>query len=205
MRFSTQIKPISYVKAHAAELLDRITEEREPIIITQNGEARAVLVDVRSYEETQETMALLQILAIGEQEIADGKTYPIADVVKEIRNRNKANRNPEVPATINRPGGVAPVRPARDRSGLTGRWRRQHSPRCAPRTPTSPPNTTACVPAAGTRRRSVRSSTRSSAPPGTCSPPESSTTTSAPTSSASETPSEQPSDSCANSRRSDTK
>ena len=51
MRFSTQIKPISYVKAHAAELLDRITEEREPIIITQNGEARAVLVDVRSYEE----------------------------------------------------------------------------------------------------------------------------------------------------------
>jgi len=37
MRFSTQIKPISYVKAHAAELLDRINDEREPIIITQNG------------------------------------------------------------------------------------------------------------------------------------------------------------------------
>ena len=63
MRYSTQIKPISYVKAHAAELLDRITEEREPIIITQNGEARAVLVDVRSYEESQETLALLKILA----------------------------------------------------------------------------------------------------------------------------------------------
>jgi prevent-host-death family protein len=46
MRYSTQIKPISYVKAHAAELLDRIAEEREPIIITQNGEARAVLMDV---------------------------------------------------------------------------------------------------------------------------------------------------------------
>ena len=103
MRYSTQIKPISYVKAHAAELLDRITEEREPIIITQNGEARAVLVDVRSYEETQETMALLQILAIGEREIEAGKTYPLADVVNEIRNRTKANRKPEVPATINRP------------------------------------------------------------------------------------------------------
>jgi prevent-host-death family protein len=102
MRFSTQIKPISYVKAHAAELLDRITEEREPIIITQNGEARAVLIDVRSYEETQETMALLQILAIGEREIADGKTYPIADVVNEIRNRSKAHGKPEVPATSNR-------------------------------------------------------------------------------------------------------
>jgi prevent-host-death family protein len=102
MRFSTQIKPISYVKAHAAELLDRITEEREPIIITQNGEARAVLVDVHSYEESQETMALLQILAIGENEIEAGKTYPIAEVVKEIRNRSKAIRKSETTAARNR-------------------------------------------------------------------------------------------------------
>lgn len=102
MRFSTQIKPISYVKAHAAELLDRITEEREPIIITQNGEARAVLVDVHSYEETQETIALLQILAIGEKEIEAGKTYPIEEVVKEIRNRSKAIRKSEIQATRNR-------------------------------------------------------------------------------------------------------
>ncbi len=85
MRFSTQIKPISYVKAHAAELLDRINEEREPIIITQNGEARAVLVDVHTYEESQETMALLQILAIGEKEIEAGQTYPLKDVLKDIR------------------------------------------------------------------------------------------------------------------------
>jgi len=85
MRFSTQIKPISYVKAHAAELLDRITEEREPIIITQNGEARAVLVDVHSYEETQETLALLNILAMGEKEIEAGETYPIEDVIRELR------------------------------------------------------------------------------------------------------------------------
>ena len=84
MRFSTQIKPISYVKAHAAELLDRITEEREPIIITQNGEARAVLIDVRSYDESQETMALLQILAIGEKEIAAGKTVPLEEVMAEF-------------------------------------------------------------------------------------------------------------------------
>ncbi|MGD0628204.1 MAG: type II toxin-antitoxin system Phd/YefM family antitoxin [Terracidiphilus sp.] len=85
MRFSTQIKPISYVKAHAAELLDRINEEREPIIITQNGEARAVLVDVHTYEESQETMALLQILAIGEKEIEAGQTYPLKDVINDIR------------------------------------------------------------------------------------------------------------------------
>jgi prevent-host-death family protein len=85
MRFSTQIKPISYVKAHAAELLDRITEEREPIIITQNGEARAVLVDVHTYEESQETMALLQLLAIGDKEIEAGETYSLKDVIRDIR------------------------------------------------------------------------------------------------------------------------
>ncbi|MGD0480515.1 MAG: type II toxin-antitoxin system Phd/YefM family antitoxin [Terracidiphilus sp.] len=87
MRYSTQIKPISYVKAHAAELLDRIAEEREPIIITQNGEARAVLVDVHSYEEMQETLALLQILAIGEKQVERGETYALEDVVREIRSR----------------------------------------------------------------------------------------------------------------------
>jgi|GEM_PF-187204 prevent-host-death family protein len=94
MRYSTQIKPISYVKAHAAELLDRITEEREPIIITQNGEARAVLVDVCSYEESQETMALLQILAIGEKEIKAGQTYPLSEVIDQIRGRKSINNGP---------------------------------------------------------------------------------------------------------------
>ena len=87
MRYSTQIKPLSYLKAHAAELLDRVTEEREPIILTQDGEARAVLMDVHSYEEMQETMALLQILAIGEEEIKRGKTYALKDVIKDLRAR----------------------------------------------------------------------------------------------------------------------
>lgn len=85
MRFSTQIKPISYVKAHAAELLDRIAEEREPIIITQNGEARAVLMDVHTFEESQETMALLQLLAIGNKEIEAGETYSLKDVIRDLR------------------------------------------------------------------------------------------------------------------------
>jgi prevent-host-death family protein len=87
MRYSTQIKPISYVKSHAAELLDKITEEREPIVITQNGEARAVLIDVHSYEESQETMALLKILAIGEKQVEQGKIYPLSEVIAEIRRR----------------------------------------------------------------------------------------------------------------------
>ncbi len=85
MRFSTQIKPISYVKAHAAELLDRIEREREPIIITQHGEARAVLVDVASYEDMMnETQALLKILELTEKEIEAGETVPIEKVMAEF-------------------------------------------------------------------------------------------------------------------------
>lgn len=87
MRLSTQIKPISYVKAHASELLERIEAEREPIIITQNGEAKAVLVDVRSFEESQDTLTLLKILAIGKEHIQAGKTYPLKEVAGSIRKR----------------------------------------------------------------------------------------------------------------------
>lgn len=62
MRYSTQVKPISYLKANAAEVLSQLAEKREPVVITQNGEAKAVLQDVATYEETQETLALLKIL-----------------------------------------------------------------------------------------------------------------------------------------------
>jgi prevent-host-death family protein len=92
MRYSTQIKPISYVKSHAAELFDRIADEREPIIITQNGEARAVLMDIRSYEESQETMALLRILAIGKKQAEAGETRPAQEVIEEIRSRLSADK-----------------------------------------------------------------------------------------------------------------
>lgn len=85
MRYSTQIKPISYFKANAAEVLTRLAEERRPLVITQNGEAKAVLQDVASFEETQETLALLKILALGQQEVSEGKIAPVADVVKRLR------------------------------------------------------------------------------------------------------------------------
>jgi prevent-host-death family protein len=87
MRYTAQVKPISYLKSHAAEVLSRLAEQREPLVITQNGEARAVLQDVASFEETQETMALLKILALGNQDIACGKTRPVADVVTRLRTR----------------------------------------------------------------------------------------------------------------------
>jgi prevent-host-death family protein len=82
---SSRIKPISYLKANAAEILDKLAEEREPLLITQNGEARAVMQDVASYEATQETLALLKILALGNREVEEGKVKPVADVVRRLR------------------------------------------------------------------------------------------------------------------------
>ena len=87
MRYSTQVKPISYLKANAAEVLSQLTELREPMVITQNGEARAVIQDVASYEETQETLALLKLLALGNQEIEDGRTRPLSEVVEHLRKK----------------------------------------------------------------------------------------------------------------------
>ena len=85
MRYSTQIKPISYLKANAAEVLQELTDQRQPMVITQNGEAKAVIQDVASYEQTQETLALLKILALGNQQIAQGRVKPLADVAARIR------------------------------------------------------------------------------------------------------------------------
>ena len=87
MRYSSQIKPISYLKSHAAEILLTLGEKRQPLIITQNGEAKAVLQDVASFEATQETLALLKILALGNQEIAAGKVKPIAEVVAQLKSK----------------------------------------------------------------------------------------------------------------------
>lgn len=88
---SANIKPISYLKANAAEVLKRLAEQREPFLITQNGEARAVIQDIASYESTQETLALLKILALGNREIEEGKIKPIANVARRLRvNKTKA-------------------------------------------------------------------------------------------------------------------
>ena len=65
MKLSSQIKPISYLKAHAAEIVRNLGKKREPLVITQNGEAKVVIQDIESYEQTQETMALLKIMALG--------------------------------------------------------------------------------------------------------------------------------------------
>ncbi|GMW05945.1 MAG: hypothetical protein AMXMBFR8_07420 [Nevskiales bacterium] len=90
MRYSAQIKPISYLKANAADVLARLAEDREPLVITQNGEAKAVIQDVVSYEATQETLALLKILALGNAEIEAGRVQAAAEVIAKLRARQSA-------------------------------------------------------------------------------------------------------------------
>ena len=84
MKFSTQVKPISYLKSHAAKIVRDISNSREPMLITQNGEAKLVVMDVRSYEEHEDMLALLKLLALGNREIDQGKFRPASDVFAEV-------------------------------------------------------------------------------------------------------------------------
>lgn len=92
MKYSTRIRPISYLKANAAEVVRELTDRREPLVITQNGEAKAVLQDVASFERTQETMALLKILALGNRQIDEGRIVRVADVIRRLRGKRAARK-----------------------------------------------------------------------------------------------------------------
>jgi prevent-host-death family protein len=90
VKLPSQIKPISYLKTHAAEIVRSLGEKGEPLIITQNGEAKVVMQDIESYEQMQETMALLKILAPGARQIEEGKVQSSTDAIKGLRERRKA-------------------------------------------------------------------------------------------------------------------
>lgn len=85
MKLSTRIKPISYLKTHASEIVRTLGEQGDHLIITQNGEAKVVVQDIDSFEQTQETMALLKILALGSRQIEAGQVEPAGDVVARLR------------------------------------------------------------------------------------------------------------------------
>lgn len=84
MKFSTQVKPISYLKSHAAEIVKEISESREPMLITQNGEAKLVVMDVRSYEQQEEALALLKLLAMGTLDLEQGRLRDVEDVFADL-------------------------------------------------------------------------------------------------------------------------
>ncbi len=84
MKLSEMVKPISYLKAHASEIVNGITGSRRTLVITQRGEAKAVLQDVTSYEQTQESLALLKILAISTSHCENGRFKPMKKAFSDI-------------------------------------------------------------------------------------------------------------------------
>ena len=84
MQLSTHIKPISYLKSHTAQIVKDISQSREPLLITQNGEAKLVVIDVKSYEERESTLAMLKLLALGQREIEHGKFKDAEDVFARL-------------------------------------------------------------------------------------------------------------------------
>ena len=84
MSIAHQIKPISYLKSHAAEIIKDFATNPDPLIITQNGEAKMVVLDIHAYEQQQETMALLKLIAMGNKEVAQGQFQDADDFFNEM-------------------------------------------------------------------------------------------------------------------------
>ena len=88
MMYSTQIKPISYLKSHTAEIVKNLGETRKPLLITQNGEAKLAVIDIKSFEEREETLSLLKILALGNSEIEQQKYQEVENLFSDLDNSN---------------------------------------------------------------------------------------------------------------------
>ena len=87
MKLRNGVKSISYLKAHAAELISHVADSGNSLVITQNGEAKAVLQDIGSYEETQESLMLLKMLALSAAHEQAGLTKPVSRAFKDLRAR----------------------------------------------------------------------------------------------------------------------
>ena len=85
MTLSSRIRPISYLQANAAEIVRQLGEVKEPMIITQNGEAKIVVQGIESYRETEKTLALLKMLMLGKRQVAEGRLTPAGRVRGKIR------------------------------------------------------------------------------------------------------------------------
>ena len=96
VNLATDIKPISYIKTNAADMMKYVFERKKPIVITQNGEAKAVLVDIETYQETQDAFALLHLLRMAEKDIKNGDYESpekvFSDLKKEIPENGWENK-----------------------------------------------------------------------------------------------------------------
>jgi prevent-host-death family protein len=84
MNIKEDIRPISYIKANAAEILAQVNETHRPVYVTQNGEAKAVLLDTESYEKMKKVLGLLKLLAQGERDLVDGKVLSQEDFFSDF-------------------------------------------------------------------------------------------------------------------------
>jgi prevent-host-death family protein len=84
MNIKEDIRPISYIKANAAEILDQVNESRRPVYVTQNGEAKAVLLDTESYEKMRNALGLLKLMAHGETDVINGHVLSQEDFFTEM-------------------------------------------------------------------------------------------------------------------------
>ncbi|HZW27290.1 MAG TPA: type II toxin-antitoxin system Phd/YefM family antitoxin [Trueperaceae bacterium] len=85
MRLTQRVRSVSYLKARAAELLRDVAESQEPLVITQNGEAKAVLIDVATYDQLQETAALLKLLSLADRQVEEGLVAPADEAIEAYR------------------------------------------------------------------------------------------------------------------------
>ena len=84
MNLKKSIKPISFLKAHAADVIKELNETHGTMIITQHGEAKAVIQDIDEYERIQEALALLKMVAHGQKDLEEGRTTSAEEVFKEL-------------------------------------------------------------------------------------------------------------------------
>jgi prevent-host-death family protein len=87
MKIEHDVRPVTYMKTKAAELLRSVDETRRPVVITQSGEPRGVLMDFASYQELRQAALLLRLLAQGESDVREGRTEPQERVFKSLRDR----------------------------------------------------------------------------------------------------------------------
>jgi prevent-host-death family protein len=87
VNLKTDIKPISYIKTNAADMMKYINETHSPIVITQNGEARAVLLDIESYQNMENAFTLLGMIRLSENDIKNGKVRKAEEVFSDLRKR----------------------------------------------------------------------------------------------------------------------
>lgn len=92
MKYSEAIKPISYLKAHASEVLRDITENQKNMIITQHGEAKVIVQDIRLFEQTQESLAMLKMLAQSKASLQQGKFKTATKAFADLKGRIEAER-----------------------------------------------------------------------------------------------------------------